>query len=161
MPILYSEAEAVQLIAESLIPSLHPELATARIKYIYREKCSMKGGRPVYGKASKLSGASEYLIGADFIIEIALDQWNELDPNQRKALVDHLLERCYGEEDEEDPTAALHWKIREPDVHEFATILSRHGVWNEGLSGFVSAAKAVSEPSEEVVAVTTRARQAE
>lgn len=162
MPVIYSEADAVREIAEALIPSFHPDLATARIKYIYREKCSTKGGKPVYGRASKLSGVSEFLVGADFVIEVAFDLWNEMEGAQRQALVDHLLERCYGEEDEEDPSAAMSWKLREPDVHEFATILSRHGVWNEGLEGFVSAAKNVSSPDEEVVEVSAeRSRQTE
>src|ERR1700760_1779335 len=101
MPKVYSEGETVEIIAKPLIPTYHPELATARFKYVFVDKASMKGGRPIFGKVKKLTGISEFLIEADFVIEIAADQWNEMPEPQRTALVDHLLERCTGEEDEQ------------------------------------------------------------
>jgi len=143
MPKVYGEADSVAELAKQLIPNYHSELATAEIKYVFVDKASMKSGRPVLGKARKLSGAMEFLLGANFIIETSMDQWNELTPRQRMALVDHLLECCTGEEDEEDAGAPMKWKVREPDVHEFRTILQRHGAWNEELSGFVSVARRV------------------
>jgi hypothetical protein len=137
----YGTAELVEELATKLIAPYHPELATARIKYIWIETAGMKSGRPVLGKVRKVSGAFEYLLELDFMVEIALDKYNELTPTQRTALVDHLLERCYGEENEKDGTMA--WKVREPDVQEFASILQRHGAWNEELNGFVSIAQRV------------------
>jgi hypothetical protein len=137
----YGMAEAVEDIAVKLIPSYHPELATARMKYIYVDKASQKGGRPVLGKVRKVSGALQFLLDIEFLFEVALDTWNELDPNARTALVDHLLERCYGEEDED--TGEMSWRVREPDVQEFSSILQRHGAWNEALNGFVSIAQHV------------------
>ena len=82
---------------------------------------------------------------------MALDQWNGLEEGQRKALVDHLLEYCSGEADEE--TGEMKWTVREPDVREFSTILSRHGAWNEGLVGFIQVAHTIriAERVEEVV----------
>ncbi len=141
MPKVYSDAETVETIAKPLMGPFHPELATARIKYVYVDKGSMKNGRPVFGKVKKLSGISEFLIGCDFVIEVAQDHWNELDENQRTALVDHLLERCSGEEDEN--TGEMVWVVREPDVQEFTSILRRHGAWNADLTTFASVAKAI------------------
>lgn len=138
----YADAESVQTYAQRIIPTYHPELATARIRYIFVDKASMKSGRPVLGKARKLSGALEYLLANDFLVEIALDMWNGLDETARTALVDHLLEWCTGEEDEE--TGDMKWTVREPDVREFSTILRRHGAWNEGLVGFVEVARAIN-----------------
>lgn len=148
----YSEAELVEELATRLIAPYHPELATARIKYIWVETASMKSGRAILGKVRKLSGAIEFLLQHDFLIEVALDKYNELTPQQRTALVDHLLERCYGEENEKD--GSMKWKVREPDVQEFASILQRHGAWNEELNGFVSIAQhvKVDDLVEEVVA---------
>lgn len=147
----YGTAELVEDLAMRLIPHFHPELATARIKYIWVETASMKSGRPVFGKVRKVSGAIEYLLEIDFLIEIALDKYNELSPHQRSALVDHLLERCHGEENEKD--GSMKWKVREPDVQEFASILQRYGAWNEELNGFVSIAQHVKVDAlvEEVV----------
>jgi len=137
----YGMAEAVEDIATKLIPSFHPELATARFKYIYVDKASQKSGRAVLGKVRKVSGALQFLLDTEFLVEVALETWNDLGSDQRTALVDHLLERCYGEEDEN--TGEMKWTVREPDVNEFASILQRHGAWNEELSGFVSIAQHV------------------
>jgi hypothetical protein len=138
---VYENAESVETIAERLLPTYHSELATARMKYIFVDKASMKNGKPVLGKVRKITGASEFLLEKDFLVEIALDRWNDLAPVQREALVDHLLERCFGEEDEE--TAEMKWKLREPDVQEFATILRRHGAWNDDLVALLSVAQSI------------------
>ncbi len=137
----YGMAEAVEEMATRLIPNYHPELATARVKYIYVDKASQKAGRPVLGKVRKVSGALQFLLECDFLIEVALETWNELTPQQRSALVDHLLERCFGEEDES--SGEMKWSVREPDVQEFSSILQRHGAWNDELNGFVSIAQRV------------------
>jgi len=139
MPQTYENAEAVEALAKTLIPSHHPELATARFRYVFKEKAGKKGGKTVYGTVKKMSDLMIFLIDADYLVEIALDSWTPLDASKRTALVDHLLERCLGEEDEE--TAEMKWKLREPDVQEFSSILRRHGTWNEDLVGFVSVAQ--------------------
>jgi len=142
MPKIYSTAESVEAIAQQAIPMFHPHLATARISYIYVDTAAMKNGRPILGKVRKVAGILEYMLEKDFILEVPLDQWNELSDTQRHALVDHLLERCYGEENEE--SGDMKWSTREPDVQEFSTILRRHGAWNDDLAGFVSVAKTVN-----------------
>jgi hypothetical protein len=136
---IYGNAENVESLAQRLIPKFHSELIDARIRYLFINEGSKKGGRPVLGKVRKISGALEFLLDTDFLIEIALDSWNDLSEQQRAALVDHLLERCYGEEDEK--SGEMKWTVREPDVQEFSSILQRHGVWNENLTGFVSIAQ--------------------
>lgn len=137
----YSTAESAEVIAQHLIPMYHPELATARIKYISVDKGSTKNGRILPGKIRRISGALEYLLECDFLIEIAMDAWNELSESQRQAAMDHLLERCTGEEDEN--TGDMKWTTREPDVSEFTAILRRHGAWNDDLTGFATVAKTV------------------
>jgi hypothetical protein len=135
----YQEAQPVESIATSLIGTHHPELAEAKFKYVFKDSCSKKGGKPVLGTVKKLSELMYFLVEADFLMEIPMDIWNELDANRRTALVDHLLERCTGEEDEQ--TAEMKWKTREPDVYEFSSILRRHGAWTEDLSNFASVAQ--------------------
>jgi len=139
MPRLYGTAESAEEIALRLIPTYHGELATARIQYICVDKASQKNGRPVLGKAKKISGAMEFLLERDFMIEIALDQWNEASERQREALIDHLLECCTGVED--DKNGEMKWTMRTPDVQEFTSILHRHGAWNETLEGMVEVAQ--------------------
>lgn len=137
----YADAELVETFAKRLLKEHHSELATARIRYIWVSEASKKSGRPVLGKVRKISGALQFLTDLDFLVEVALDQFNDLTEKQREALVDHLLQRCHGEEDEK--TGEMKWSIRDPDVQEFSEILDRHGAWNEDLRGFVTIAHAI------------------
>lgn len=162
MPQVYAAADSVEGFAQNLIPSFHPELATARIRYYFRENAGKKNGKLVLGSTKKVSEVNKFLLEDgrgdqfrfDFLIEVALDTWNEMNSDQRSALVDHLLERCFGEEDE-DNGGAMKWSLREPDVHEFSTILRRHGIWNDSLNGFVQVAKEIGMGEEEVDSTST------
>lgn len=142
---IYSDADTVENIARRLIKENHSHLATARIRYIWVSEASKKSGKPVLGKVRKISGALQFLTDLEFLVEVALDAFNDLDERQRVALVDHLLERCFGDEDEK--TGEMKWTLRDPDVQEFQGILDRHGAWNEDLRNFVSLAKAVDVDS--------------
>lgn len=135
-------SDSVGTIAGGLIPNYHPELDTARIGYVFVSEASMKGGQELLGRVKKYSGYLEFALERDFDIEIPLDKWNGLEQHQRTALVDHLLERITGEEDEK--TGEMKWRTREPDVQEFLSILDRHGAWHNQLAGFVSVAKRVN-----------------
>lgn len=143
MPKTWEDAtETVGSIAAGLIPNYHPELATARIRYVYVSEAAMKGGVELLGRVKKVAGYLEWELDIDFILEVALDKWNELELHQRTALVDHLLERCTGAENEK--TGEMKWTLREPDVQEFSSILDRHGAWHTQLAGFVNVAKKVN-----------------
>jgi len=141
MPRIFSEAEVVESLAEGLIPNYHPHLANARMMYVFIDKASKKGGKELYGKAQKVSGVWEWAVDRDFLITIPADKWGELQEAQKTALVDSLLERCGGEEDEK--SGEMKWVIREPDVQEFSCILERHGAWHADLERFVVVAKEV------------------
>ncbi len=142
MPKEYTIAESVASIAGGLIPPYHPELAEARIMYVFISEASKVNGKEIPGTAKKMSGFNAWALEIDFVITVALDKWNEMIESQRNALVDHLLERCYGEEDEE--SGETKWKMRDPDVQEFPNILHRHGAWNEDLQGFASMAASIN-----------------
>lgn len=151
---MYNPSEAVEAMAKSLIPSHHPELATARMAFLFVDKTSRKGGRERWGSVTKVSGRWEFMTELDFIIEVASPIWNDITERQRQALVDHLLECCSGEEDEQ--SGEMKWSTREPDVQEFSSILQRHHVWNDSLTAFIRVAQEIdlsgiisSEMSEE------------
>ena len=93
---VYTDAEPVENLANSLIGTHHPELATAVIRYIFKEKASSKGGKVVLGSVKKLSDQQKFLIEnhPDFLMEIPMDVWNDMDASKRTALVDHFLECC-------------------------------------------------------------------
>lgn len=129
--VLFGDSEAAEQLASSIIRKHHPELAHARIRYICRSKASLRGGVPVAGSVYKMSGKFEHLVQADFLLEVALDVWNPMNSGQRAALVDHLLTRCVGKEDEK--TGEMKWSVRPPEVQEFPEVAERHGQWNDGL----------------------------
>ncbi len=142
MPILYSDAESVKEYADNMVANYHPHLATARMKYIFREKAAMSGGLPKPGTVRRITGALEHLLELDFLVEVGLDLWNTLSEQARRGLVDHLLTHCQGVEDEQ--TGKMVWKLRQPDVKEFSEVLQRNGSWHEGLSNFVSVAQGLT-----------------
>ncbi len=143
MPKEYVDAESVETLAQQILPTYHAELVDARIKYYFVSEHSMRGGRQIAGKARKLSGSAQFLAGGfNFAIEVAMDLWNDMNPEQRRATIDHLLEYCTGEADEE--TGEMNYTMREPDVKEFATILRRHGAYNDDLVGLVQVAHSIN-----------------
>jgi Putative phage metallopeptidase len=143
MPQTYHPAENVDALVSELVPQYHTHLATARILCLFQETASKKNGKVIQGVAKKLSGVMQHYAEGDFLLLIALDQWNELSGDRRTALVDHLLERCNGEEDE--ASGGMKWSMREPDVHEFSSILHRYGTYNDDLVGFLDVARTLDE----------------
>ena len=149
-PVLYGGFDAVREIAEKLIPKYHDSIASAHILYVSRSKAAKSGGKLVPGKVMKVAPLYRYLTidalrqqekngtmdvsslpEADFIVEVALDVWNGMSPQQRTALVDHLLARMVGVEDEK--TGAMKYAVRPPQVQEFPEVAERNGVWNDDL----------------------------
>lgn len=138
----YDRAESVEQLAGSIIPAYHPNLCTAKIAYLFVDKEAMKNGKPVLGTVKKVTGEYEFLTeNTHFIITVPNGIWNDLPNDQRAALIDHLLERCGAEEDEE--SGEMKFKLRQPDVQEFTSILQRHGAWNESLREFVGTASEI------------------
>ncbi len=150
-PILYGGFDSVKETARVLISKHYHDIASANILFVSRSKASKSGGKVVPGKVSKVSPLYRYLTAAalaeqqyngttikedrpeaDFIMEVALDVWNEMSPQQRTALVDHLLARCVGVEDEK--TGSMKYSIRSPQVQEFAEVAERNGAWNDDLN---------------------------
>jgi len=141
----YSTSEEVEKIAKALIPEYHPELAEANIAYLFVSKTIKSAGKEIGGKASKVSGPNQFLAGGvDFYLLISFPTWNspDMSNNRKVALVDHLLERCTGEEDEDN--GKMKWKTRSPDVMEFSSILERRGAWTPELSDMVDVASQLS-----------------
>jgi hypothetical protein len=139
-PLIIADFETAKTIAEKLIPKHHPEIASANIIYLCRNKAQKQGGNPVPGTVKKASPLERRIGGSyfkddeepHFIMTIALDVWNDLQPNQRVALVDHLLTRCVGEEDEK--SGEMKYSVRPPQVQEFPEVVERNGRWNDGLA---------------------------
>lgn len=138
MPTIFSDAEAAKLLAESVIANFHPNLATARIRWLWRDVAAKRDGKLVPGAVRRLTGPLEHCIQADFLVEVALDVWNTLDEGKRRAVLDHLLAQCKAEEDEK--SGEMKYSKRRFDVMEFNEVFQRNGAWHPDLETFAAVA---------------------
>ena len=143
-------AESVEAIAKELIPKYHSHLATASIKYIFKEKSSNVGKKVKLSSEYKLSDKMKFLTGGiDFLIEIGADQFNQMDEETKISMVDHSLTHLFGEESEE--TGEMEWSIRSHDAEEFSEILARRGCWTKDLVKFAENIPKASEEKKVMV----------
>ncbi|HYQ69657.1 putative metallopeptidase [Actinophytocola sp.] len=151
----YWRAPEVEKIARKLIGKHHEHLNRhdVRVRCLFRDPAARSHGRLVYGKASKVSGRTAYLVGLEhndrldddgpvdfFLIEIAYDPWQGLTERQRIALVDHEL--CHLEvELPEDSDKDRTLSLRGHDLEEFTEVVKRHGLWRPSVAEFTQVAK--------------------
>lgn len=129
--VVWGGFDAGEEIGNQLIRKEHHHLAEARIKYICRNFAAKSGDEKIPGGIYKITGRNEYMLECDFVIEVALDVWNDYQPNQRRALIDHFLTRCVCKENEK--TGERTYKLRKPVIQEFPEVAERNGQWNESL----------------------------
>lgn len=110
--------------ARQCIDQWHPDLKSARIGFVFRDKGTQSGGRITIAQASKVSPKMQVFMDFDFIIWISEEDWSSLVSAQREALIDHELCHCIFYED--NNTA----KMRGHDVQEFICVIQRHGMWS-------------------------------
>lgn len=146
MPATYRHASAVERLAREIIAEHRDDLADVHIEYVFRSETADQGGKEVWGKARKVTGLNAYLAGDTaegeevddfFVIEIAEPVWAVIEPEQRKALVDHELAHCTVTVNGNGETKLA---IRPHDVEEFASIVRRYGLWRDDVEQFLRAA---------------------
>ena len=144
MPATFEPAPEVERIGKEIVERFHPHLRGVRIEYVFRSKATKRHGKRVAGTARKITGVNALLAtpGAQssedlafFLVTIAKDMWLFADDDRKRALVDHELEHCYVEIDEDGDTNV---SIRGHDIEEFASIIGRHGFWSPDLEVFVT-----------------------
>lgn len=57
----YTPAEAVEVIAKSLIPSYHPMLQHVDVRFVFRGKATKRAGRTKLGSARRVSGLNAFM----------------------------------------------------------------------------------------------------
>ena len=134
----YRSAPEVAETAETLINSVHTHLIGIPITYVFRDKHAKTNGKPVMGKARKVSGLNAWLANDDgddfFAIEIAEDLWQYLTDDQKVALVDHELSHLWV--DTKDGVEVL--SVLPHDLEEFRGVVERHGLWQPDLEAFAA-----------------------
>jgi hypothetical protein len=118
-------------ILEKAIAEWHPDLALVsdQIAVVMRDPAAKSGGVVNLGTSRKASplvralGKEQYI----FILEVAAEEWRDMDDNKRLALIDHLLCQCGVKEDEKKDT--ITYTILKPEIQMFKANLRRFGVW--------------------------------
>lgn len=145
-------APQVEAIANDLISEIHEHLSPARILYLFTNKKRKRCDRVVLGSTQKLSGMQRFLSsgnsavedGYDFIILIGKAEWEVLEENQRRALVDHELCHCgVKDPDDEEPE----WMLKGHDVEEFRDVIARHGFWKDDIKDFAKTVQQMRLPT--------------
>lgn len=113
-------------IAERLIDNYHQRLHAVRIGFLFRESASLSKGMLVLGGAQLVPARLKPYMDYDFMIWLALEEFNHLESEQREALIDHQLCHCGVDEDDK-------LYLVGHNVEEFSIILNRYGFWNSSL----------------------------
>ena len=118
--------ESITIAADALRKKYHPNIADAKIAYLFIPKGSKGGGKVSLGKASRESAISNLLTNVDFVITLSYDQWQALDERQQLALLDHELCHCTVKRDKNG--IEVGWDLRKHDIEEFSEVVERHGI---------------------------------
>lgn len=130
-------ADVVEL-AEEVREAYHAErLEGAVMAYLFVPKGARKGGKISLAHAQKESDKAKLLSRVDFVVCLSKDQWQKLNHEQRRALVDHEL--CHCEPRFDKAGARIGWATKSHDVEEFAEVIKRHGLWKDDVAEFVEA----------------------
>jgi len=111
----------------------HPDLNGSRIVFVFRDKAQKLHGSIVLGAAQKVSEKYKVHFPYDFLITLALDQWQNMSDVGKKAVVDHELCHC--------TLTERGWGIRDHDIEEFREVVERHGLYKSDLMAFAMAVK--------------------
>jgi hypothetical protein len=165
-PDAYSWAQDAAIIGQIVIDRIpsREHLKDASVGYLFRSHEVSSKGRVEAATAHLASqlitgGGGKYwnnmlqlkiieICGSqpDFIVLIDRHIWAGLDLEQRVALIHHELMHCEQERDEfgalkfNRVTGLPIWRIQGHDVEEFREVVEMHGVWNQELAEFVTAA---------------------
>lgn len=121
-------------MAQTIIAEHHKDIRRANIAFVMKsdEKFKLKPHQK-WAVAAKIPSKYDALIDYDFLIWIQEEIWRMLDPDQRRALIDHELCHC-GFNDNDEPAIIPH------DFEEFSCVIERHGLWRKSLKAMGMAA---------------------
>lgn len=90
---LEKDSDVYQILKEQ-IRIHHPHLEEAKIVIYVNDKNKLNGQKVVIAESSKASTKLKASIDADFTITIYAMAWGNLNPEQKKACMDHELYHC-------------------------------------------------------------------
>lgn len=142
----FGKADDCQQIAEKLIELFYPELHGAEIVCVYRSKHFADSPRTI-ARIEKVQGFKAWLWRkADgfqdclFVIQIVKRSFENFEPSQQIAIIDHQLSHIEISELTGEPTIQ-----DKHDIEENRIIVKRHGAYTAGLEVFLEALQTGNE----------------
>jgi hypothetical protein len=128
-----AKPEVIEM-AQTLIAEYHKEIRRANIAFVMKsdDKFKLKKHQK-WAVAAKIPAKYDAFLDFDFLIWIQEEIWRLLNPDQRRALIDHELSHC-GFDENDQPVIIPH------DFEEFSAIIERHGLWRKSLKEMGKAA---------------------
>ena len=145
---MYSQTAVLNLLATSIIAEHYPNLEPLNVAYMFRKEAEIKNGKAIPGRTHRVTDRDFALHGFDFVIAIAKDAWDALRAEHQYALLDHFIaymglryekvgDNWKAAEDPE--TGRFRSYKREPDVHEFESVIARHGAYTDEIRSLLRA----------------------
>ncbi len=148
---IYTSAPEVEVVAKKLIRRWHKHLVDQtmdhtgiEVRCIFRDEHQTRADKAVLATTRLLGGLQAWLAATVkptdaeaprlFLIEVARDVWDVLEPSARDALIDHEL--CHCVMDDHSPPRP---HLLGHDVEEFEAVVRRHGVWRPEVEALVKA----------------------
>lgn len=130
-------------LGDKLIMAHHPEALDANIAYMFRSKSSKSGGKTKLASCILASDLQKALHGYSYVIEIAADEWDHFEQNQREALLLHEILHIAAKENEK--TGDVTWGLRHHDTEEFRKVVEVYGLWTGDIEEMAKAIKTAEE----------------
>lgn len=120
-----------QQIKNKLIDEYHPDLVGIKHQIIvmFKEKASSRGGVKILGTSKKMPKIANVIAGKDYIfqIEVAEEEWENLNNHKRCALIDHHL--CSLRSEKLEQTNDTRYFIAPPEISYYRDEVERWNYW--------------------------------
>lgn len=118
----YRQADDVKKVAEKVIEDKGLDLNMCKIAYV---KVYPNLSKTKVGECRVANRREHFFSGADYIISMSGDIWDELDDDRRYILTWHELMHVHPEYNEKK--GEWNYKVRNHDIEDFAKIIEEHG----------------------------------
>jgi len=138
----------VDAVISYAVERRHQHIERAHIVGVGRPKAAKRHGKDVWASLKKPSPLERVLYEEeriDYILVVALDVWEELSEDYRRALIDHELSHAGGLDLDRDE-----WTLVGHDIEEFANVVRRHGAWRGDVQAFLAATRDV-DPAQGII----------
>lgn len=123
----FEEADEELLeLARDVIEKFHPRLLEVRFGFAFRSEALTRKGFSVLASTSLVSSRVRVHLEFDYLVWVALPEWEKMDLERRTAVLDHEFCHCA-------QNVRGDWILCDHDVQEFVAVIERHGLWTYNL----------------------------